>query len=124
MDYWEKKIAAASVTNPAETLRKDKDLFRKVKKDNDQLREENRKLVKNNDTLVKLVEFMEEKIKGLRVDMKENYVYSYEHGGWLEKGALDKGRIELAPESLNVDSINNQLAEILRMIEKHKMRDK
>jgi hypothetical protein len=55
--------------------------------------------------------------------MKKNYVYSYEHGGWVEKGALDEGRIELAPSQLNIDSINNQLAEILKMVEKHRMKE-
>jgi hypothetical protein len=67
---------------------------------------------------------MEEKIKKLTEDMKTRYVYSYEHGGWVEKEALDQGRIELAPSQLNIDSMNNQLAEILRMIERHKMKDK
>jgi hypothetical protein len=124
MDYWEKKIAAASLTNPAETLRKDKDLFRKMKKENDALKEETMKLEKNNQTLVTLVELMEEKIRNLTIDVRKNYVYSYEHGGWLEKEALDKGRIELAPSQLNIDSINNQLGEILKMIERHRMKEK
>lgn len=124
MDYWEKKIAAASLTNPAETLRKDKDLFRKMKKENDALKEETMNLEKNNQTLVTLVELMEEKIRNLTIDVRKNYVYSYEHGGWLEKEALDKGRIELAPSQLNIDSINNQLGEILKMIERHRMKEK
>ena len=124
MDYWEKKIAAASLTNPGEVLRKDKEIFKKLKKESEQLKEENRKLAKNNETLVRLVDLMEEKIKKLTEDMKKTYVYSYEHGGWVEKDALEQGRIELAPSQLNIDSINNQLAEILKMIERHKMKDK
>lgn len=123
MDYWEKKIAAASMEDPVKVLRRDQELFKKLKKENDGLKEANRKLTKNNETLVKLVELMEEKIKNLTVDMKKNYAYSYEHGGWIEKGALDEGRIELAPSQLNIDSINNQLAEILKMVEKHRMKE-
>lgn len=124
MDYWEKKIAAAALGNPAEALKRDKEFFKKLKDENTALKDETRKLAKNNETLVKLVELMEEKIKNLTIDMKKNYVYSYEHGGWLEKDALDKGRIEVAPSQLNIDSINNQLAEILRMVERHRMKEK
>lgn len=123
MDYWEKKIAAATMGDPVQTLKKDRDLFRKLKAENDKLREENRKLMKNNGGLVKLVELMEEKVKNLTIDMKKTYSYSYEKGGWMEKGALDEGRIELAPSQINIDSINNQLAEILKMVEKHRMKE-
>lgn len=123
MDYWEKKIAAATMGDPVQTLKKDRNLFRKLKAENDKLREENRKLLKNNGGLVKLVELMEEKVKNLTIDMKKTYSYSYEKGGWVEKGALDQGRIELAPSQINIDSINNQLAEILKMVEKHRMKE-
>ncbi len=122
MDYWEKKIAAASMGNPVDVLKRDKELFKKMRQEIEQTKENNRKLLKNNDNLVKLVELMEEKIKNLTEDMKKNYVYSFEHGGWVEKGALDQGRIELAPSQLNIDSINNQLAEILKMVERHRMK--
>jgi len=124
MEYWEKKIIAASVGNPKEVLKKDKDIFKKLKKENAVMKEELRKITKNNENLVKLVEVMEEKVRKLTEDMSKNYVYSYEHGGWVEKEALDQGRIELAPSQVSVDSINNQLAEILRMIERCKMKDK
>ncbi|MCX6818179.1 MAG: hypothetical protein NTU57_04970 [Candidatus Aenigmarchaeota archaeon] len=123
MDYWEKKIAAATMGDPVQTLKKDKMLFKKLKAENDKLREEKRKLLKNNDSLVKLVELMEEKVRNLTIDMKKTYSYSYEKGGWVEKGALDEGRIELAPSQINIDSINNQLAEILKMVEKHRMKE-
>ncbi len=123
MDYWEKKIAAASLTDPVDALRKDKKMVKDIKQELAGLREENRKLTKNNETLVKLVEVMEARIRDLRGFFKDNYVYSFEHGGWVEKDALDRGKIELAPEQLNIDSINNQLAEILRMVERHKMKD-
>lgn len=123
MDYWEKKIAAASIGDPRKVLSKDKELFKKLKKEREQLKLENVKLLKNNEGLVKLVELMEDKIKKLTEDMRKNYVYSYEHGGWVEKNAMDQGRIELAPSQLNIDSINNQLAEILKMVERHRMKE-
>ncbi len=65
---------------------------------------------------------MEERVRKLTEDVKKNYVYSYEKGGWIEKESFDKGKVELAPSQLTVDSINNQLAEILRMIERHKVK--
>lgn len=123
MDYWEKKIAAATMGDPVQTLKRDKELFRKMKLEIDKMKEENRKLLKNNVGLVKLVELMEEKVKNLTIDMKKTYSYSYEKGGWVEKGALDQGRIELAPSQISIDSINNQLAEILKMIEKQRMKE-
>jgi len=123
MDYWEKKIAAASLGDPKKVLQKDKEIFKKLKLENTTLKLENTKLLKNNEGLVKLVELMEDKIKKLTEDMRKNYVYSFEHGGWVEKNAMDQGRIELAPSQLNIDSINNQLAEILKMVERHRMKE-
>ncbi|MEM5871657.1 MAG: hypothetical protein QW051_02170 [Candidatus Aenigmatarchaeota archaeon] len=128
MDYWEKKMIAASITDPRKILEKDKEIVRKLKEENAKLKDEVAKLKKNNEALVKLVEIMENKIKKLSEDLnfKQKYVYSYEHGGWIEKDALDKGKIELAssePSYLTIDSINLQLAEILKMIEKHKSKD-
>jgi predicted nuclease with TOPRIM domain len=126
MDYWEKRIAAASMGDPKKILKKDQELFKKLRVENAKLREEVRKLGKNNEALVRLVEVMEEKIRDLTEDLHitDKYTYSYEHGGWVERGALQKGRVELAPSQLTVDTINLQLAEILRMIERHKMKEK
>ncbi len=76
--------------------------------------------MKNNQELAKLAEILEEKIMKLTEDMRKEYVYSYEKGGWVEKGSIEKGKIEIAPSMLSVDTINNQLAEILRMIRKHR----
>jgi len=125
MDYWEKRIIAASMGDPKKILQKDKEIFKKLKEENEKLKLEVAKLSKNNEALVKLVNVMEEKIKKMSEEMNisKKYVYSYEHGGWVEKEALQQGRIELAPSSISVDSINLQLAEILKMIERHKMRE-
>jgi hypothetical protein len=125
-DYWEKKIIASSMGDPKKILKKDQELVRKMKAENSGLREQIRRLEKNNETLVQLVEIMEGKIKKLTDDLNisSKYVYSYEHGGWVEKEALQQGRVELAPSSVSVDSINLQLAEILRMLEHHRMKGK
>lgn len=122
--YWKKKIAAASMDNddPKQILKRDKNLVKKLKTENAKLKEEIRKTSSNNAKLTKLVEMMEEKVKSLTADVKKNYVYSYEHGGWIEKGSMDRGKIEIAPSQLSVDSINNQLAEILRMIERYRVK--
>ena len=122
LDYWEKILAETSTENPKEILKRDKEIFKKLSEENSKLKENLRKLTKNNEKFVKLVEVMEEKVRKLTEDVKKNYIYSYEKGGWIEKGSLDKGKIEFAPSQLSVDSINNQLAEILRMIEKHRIR--
>ena len=125
VDSWEKRIARASMSayDPKRTLKRDKQMVKKLKEERTKLREDIRKLTKNNERLVKLVEVMEERIKSLTEDVKKGYVYSYEKGGWIEKGSLEKGKIKLAPSQVNVDSINNQLAEILRMIERHRIKE-
>jgi hypothetical protein len=122
LDYWEKILAATSTEDPKEILKRDRKIFKKLIGENAKLKEEIRKLAKNNESFAKLVEVMEEKLKKLTEDVKKNYVYSYEKGGWIEESSLDKGKIEFAPSQLTVDSINNQLAEILRMIEKHRIK--
>lgn len=123
MEQWEKILAATSKEKPEDILKRNMKMFKKLSGQNAKLREEIRKLTKNNEKFVKLVEVMEERIRKLTDDIKKNYVYSYEHGGWVEKGSMKKGKIELAPSQLSVDTINNQLAEILRMIEKHRIRE-
>lgn len=123
LDYWERILAATSTEDPKEILKRDRKIFKKLTKDNAKLKEEVRKLAKNNKRFVRLVEVMEEKVRKLTEDVKRNYVYSYEQGGWIEKGLLKKGKIELTPSQLSVDSINNQLAEILRMIERHRIKE-
>ncbi|MCK4335583.1 MAG: hypothetical protein KAW40_02545 [Candidatus Aenigmarchaeota archaeon] len=123
LDYWERILAATSTEDPKEILKRDRKIFKKLTKDNAKLKEEVRKLAKNNKSFVRLVEVMEEKVRKLTEDVKRNYVYSYEQGGWIEKGLLKKGKIELTPSQLSVDSINNQLAEILRMIERHRIKE-
>ncbi len=123
LDYWERILAATSTEDPKEILKRDRKIFKKLTKDNAKLKEEVRKLAKNNKSFVRLVKVMEEKVRKLTEDVKRNYVYSYEQGGWIEKGLLKKGKIELTPSQLSVDSINNQLAEILRMIERHRIKE-
>ncbi|MCK4531820.1 MAG: hypothetical protein KAT94_03060 [Candidatus Aenigmarchaeota archaeon] len=123
LDYWERILAATSTEDPKEILKRDRKIFKKLTKDNAKLKEEVRKLAKNNKSFVRLVEVMGEKVRKLTEDVKRNYVYSYEQGGWIEKGLLKKGKIELTPSQLSVDSINNQLAEILRMIERHRIKE-
>ncbi|UCC91876.1 MAG: hypothetical protein JSV39_01225 [Candidatus Aenigmatarchaeota archaeon] len=123
MEEWERIIAMSSSEKPEDILKRDRNIFKKLSKENSKLKENLRKLTKNNEKFVKLVEVMEEKIKKLTEDVKKNYVYSYEHGGWVEKGSLKKGKIKIAPSQLSVDSINNQLAEILRMIERHRIKE-
>ena len=123
LDYWERILAATSTEDPKEILKRDRKIFRKLSRENTKLKEEIRKLTKNNKKFVSLVEVMEEKVRKLTEDVKKNYVYSYEQGGWIERGSMKKGKVEIAPSQLTVDSINNQLAEILRMIERYRIKE-
>jgi len=107
--------------DPREILKKDRIIVSRLKRENEELKLQVEKLLKNNQKLTELVKLMEEKIKTLTEDMKKSYMYSYEKGGWIEQGALDEGKIKVAPSMLDVDTINNQLSEILRMIRKHRM---
>jgi hypothetical protein len=119
-EEFEKKLARLSSEDPEKILRRDRIIVSELRRENEELKLEIEKILKNNQELAKLAEILEEKIKQLTEDMKKSYAYSYEHGGWVEKGSLDKGKIELAPSMLSVDTINNQLSEILRLIRKHR----
>lgn len=118
MREMEKQVAKFSKEDPRKILKRDKIIVSGLRRENEELKLQVEKLLKNNQKLAKLAELMEGKIKKLTEDMRKNYVYSYEHGGWVEKGSLDRGKVEIAPSMLSVDSINNQLSEILRMIKK------
>lgn len=120
-EYWKRRINLASGDDPEKLLEEDKKLFKKLRGENDRLREELRDLKKNNQKLVELAELMEDKVRKLTEDVKKNYVYSYEQGGWIEKGSMDKLKMEKPVSDVSVNSINNQLSEILRMIEKLKI---
>jgi len=119
-EEFEKKLARLSNEDPKKILERDRIIVSELRRENEELKLEIEKILKNNQELAKLAEILEEKITNLTEDMKKSYVYSYEKGGWVEKEALDKGRIEIAPSMLSVDTINNQLSEILRMIRKHR----
>jgi len=119
-EEFEKKLARLSSEDPKKILERDRIIVSELRRENDELRLEIGKLLKNNQELAKLAEILEEKIMRLTEDMRKEYVYSYEKGGWVEKGSLERGKIEIAPSMLSVDTINNQLSEILRMIRKHR----
>ncbi len=118
MEYPETDIGEE---DPVEILKKDRELVRKLKEENSELKEKVRKLFNNNRKLVELIELMEEKIKKMTDDMRKRYIYSYEEGGWIEKEGIRKERVEIEPAHLTVDAINNQLSEILRLIERYKI---
>lgn len=119
-EEFKRKLASLSVEDPKKILERDKIIFKRLRKENEELKLKVEKLLKNNQELAKLAEVLEQKIAKLTEDMRKEYVYSYEKGGWVEKGSLERGKIEIAPSMLSVDSINNQLSEILRMIRKHR----
>jgi len=116
----ERQVAKFSKEDPKKTLERDRIIVSELRRENEELKFQVEKIMKNNQELAKLAEVLEGKIEKLTEDMKKTYVYSYEKGGWVEKGALEKGKIEIAPSMLSVDTINNQLSEILRMIKKHR----
>ena len=109
-----------TLEEPIKILKRDKILVSNLKKENEKLKREVEILMRNNKTLVELVEVLDEKIRKLITGLKEKYVYDYERGGWIEKESLDKGKIEIEKKDLSLNKINLQSDEILKLIKLRK----
>jgi hypothetical protein len=108
--------------NPIEILKEDRILISKIKRENKKLKKEVEILFKNNKTLVELVEILENKILNLTSDFEKKYVYDYGNGGWKVEGSLDKEKMEL-DEDITIGKINLQLAEMIKLMKNHKVKD-
>lgn len=108
------------VINKIENLRKK---VYELKRRNEKLKKENKMLIENNMNLVYLVEIMNERIKKLTDMQKKHYRYSFEDGGWIEENDMNKRVVEIfEKKDLNINDINRQLYEVLRLLEIHKKR--
>ena len=105
----------------ADILKKGKSMIRDLKKHNSTLKRDLKLMTTNNKAMEKLVEVLEERVKKLTDDVNKNYVYSFEDGGWIEKGAMKKRKARIKSyKKADILDINEQLMEILRMIKKHR----
>ncbi len=101
-------------------LENDKKKILRLRKEKDELAKEVGMLTKNNSELVKLVEVLESEIKTLTDNISQQYRYSYEDGGWVEKGTGKKAVLEEVLKNPDINVINAQLGEILRLIKLHR----
>ena len=123
MDEIDRKIVQIIDKDPVKVLKHNKIYVKNLKKENEELKKQINLLMRNNKTLVELIEVIEEKVKTLTEYERKNYIYDYEKGGWEEEGSLDKERFELAKSDLNIHKINLQLAEIINLMKLHKERN-
>lgn len=106
--------------DPVTTLTKATRVFKVVKDELKDLREQNKALMINNQKFSELIERMEAQIKTLRADAGKKYVYSYGGGGWGETGDIDTRKLYLKKKAVNVIDINQQLAEIMKLLKRYK----
>jgi len=109
--------------NVLKILERDKVFVSKLKKKNEKLKEQIKVLLKNNKILTELIEVLEDKILSLTQDVGKKYVYDYERGGWIIDGSLDKQKMELKEDKVDVRKLNQQLAEIIRLMKMHNVKD-
>ncbi len=118
IDEMERRIRDVSSEDPIKTLKRDKAIISKIKRENVELKLKVDRLLQNNKKLVKLVKALERKMRKLIDDSKKTYIYSYENGGWIEKGSLNKRKMEIR-RNVDIEDINLQLSEILRLLKEH-----
>jgi len=109
--------------DPIKILERNKVFIDSIKKKNDRLKEEIKVLLRNNKTLIELVEVLEDKILSLTPGMGKKYVYDYEKSGWMIDGSSDRNIMELKEDKIDIRKINLQLSEIIRLIEMHKVKN-
>jgi len=121
MDKLDKELVQV-LEEPIKILKRDKILVSNLKKENEKLKREVEILLRNNKTLVELIEVLEEKIRKFITTNKEKYIYDFERG-WVEKDSLERGKIEIDKKNINLEKVNLQLEEILKLMRLHKERN-
>ena len=105
-------------------LQKNKNLILRMRKENEELSRKVRMIKENNSEFVKLVEVLESEILSLTDNISDKYRYSFEDGGWVEKDTGRKAVLEEVFKNPDINVINAQLEEILRLVKLHKKRIK
>lgn len=116
-------LVDAGVSDIKKMLARDKAILRDLKKENSVLKKKARDLDKNNKVMADLIKVLEQRIRELKEDLQftDKYVYSFEQGGWIERGSLDKKVVELKGfKKIEPGDINLQLQELLRLVKLHK----
>jgi hypothetical protein len=101
-----------------EKLKKDHALVMEMKQENSLLREKISGLVRNNEKMVDLVKKVDEKERKAFPMPQERMIYSFQAGGMVKKGQLERDRLDLHRKKLTLQEINDQLNEIVAMLER------
>ena len=99
-------------------LKEDMKKVRKLKKENRLLKDQINMLLQNNSKFTALVESLDEKLKKATETLPGKFEYHFMEGGWQPKGALKKQKIELNKKKVDIQNINAQLEEIIRLLKK------
>ncbi|MBN2101648.1 MAG: hypothetical protein JW716_02130 [Candidatus Aenigmarchaeota archaeon] len=105
-------------------LEKNKNLILRMRKENQVLSRKVKMIAENNSEFAGLVEILESEIQSLTDNVSDKYRYSFEDGGWVEKGTGRKAVLEEVFKNPDINVINAQLEEILRLVKLHKKRIK
>lgn len=101
-------------------LKEDMKKVRKLKKENKLLKDQVNGLLQNNSKFTSLVEALDERLKEASEAVPGRFEYHFMEGGWRQKGALKKSRMELSRKKADIQDINSQLEEIIRLMKKNK----
>ena len=109
-----------AVADLVAALKEDLRAIKKLKSENKLLREEVVGLLQNNSKFAALVESLDDSLKDASEGVPQKYNYSFMEGGWRPKGSLNKQKVELGQKRLDIQDINGQLEEIIRLLKKEK----
>ena len=110
---------STSLKDPVSTIIHAKFSYGEIKKENAELREKVEKLLENNRKLSELAESLEGEIEEMKARKSEKFVYSYGKGGWKESIGLEDSKLHLRKSDVNIEDINDQLKEIMKLLERH-----
>lgn len=106
------KDVAALVT----ALKDDLKTVKKLKKENQLLKDQINGLLQNNTKFTALVESLDDRLKQATDVLPGKFEYHFMEGGWQTKGSLKKQKIELGRKKVDIQNINSQLEEIIRLL--------
>ncbi|GEM_PF-4162608 len=101
-------------------LKEDTRTVKKLKKENLELRDQVNGLLQNNDKFTALVESLDNRLKEANEVVPGRFEYHFMEGGWQQRGSLKKHKIELTKKKVDIQNINAQLEEIIRLLKKNK----
>jgi hypothetical protein len=97
-------------------LKDDLKTVKKLKKENQLLKDQINGLLQNNSKFTALVESLDDRLKQATEVLPGRFEYHFMEGGWLPKDGLKKHKIELGKRKADIQNINSQLEEIIRLL--------